>query len=114
MKRLIVIICLVFLIPVSHSGCATTPSTQQVTVTTLKVVGLTAKAGIDSAAILRRDGKITPEQWGQIAYYYDQRLQPAFALAVQIAQADLSKPASPEVLALAAEFAALVAQYTSK
>ena len=93
---------------VAFTGCTTPPAERQAAATTLKIVGLTAKAGIDSAALLLREGKLTPEQWARIAGFYDLKFQPAFMLAVATAQADLASPASPELLALAAQFSALL------
>jgi hypothetical protein len=95
-------------------GCATAPAARTEAATTLRIVGLTAKAGIDSAALLFRDGKITSAQWAAIAGFYDLKFQPAFELAVATARADLASPASPELIALAAQFAALVAELTAK
>lgn len=93
---------------VALPGCTTPPVARTQAATTLKIVGLTAKAGIDSAALLLREGKLSPEQWARIASFYDLKFQPAFALAVATAQADLSSPASPDLLALAAQFTALL------
>lgn len=89
-------------------GCTTPPAARTQAATTLKIVGLTAKAGIDSSALLLREGKLSPEQWSRIAGFYDLKFQPAYQLAVATAQADLSSPASPDLLALAAQFSALL------
>ena len=96
------------------SGCNTPPSQRQAAATTLRIVGLTAKAGIDSAALLLRDGKLTPAQWSKVAGFYDLKFQPTYQVAVATARADLNSPADPALLALAAEFSALLAELTKK
>lgn len=96
------------------SGCGTAPAARTEAATTLRIVGLTAKAGIDSAALLLRDGQITPAQWSSLAGFYDLKFQPAYQLAVATARADLNSPAAPELLALAKQFSALVADLTAK
>ena len=101
-----------FLTSAAFTGCSTPPSQRQTAATTLKVVGLTAKATVDSAALLLRDGKLSPEQWSRLAAFYDLKFQPAYQLAVATARADLNSAADPQLLALAAQLAALAAEAT--
>jgi len=90
-------------------GCSTAPAQRTSTFTTLKVVGLSAKAGVDSAALLLKDGKITVQQWESVANFYDLKFQPAFALAVATASSDLNSLASPELQSLSSQLLNLVA-----
>lgn len=83
-------------------------------VQTLKVLGTTAKAGMDSATELLKRGQITVAEWQRVALFYDTKWQPAFTVAVGAAKADLSTLASPDLVALASELANLVAQLTTK
>lgn len=96
-------------LPLAHTGCSTPPAARTQAATSLKITGLTAKAAIDAAALLLREGQITRGQWDRIAAFYDLRFQPAFNLAVATARADLSGPASPDLAALLTEFTALIA-----
>lgn len=96
------------------AGCKTSPTERTQTVTTLKIVGTSAKASIDAAASLLRDGKITVTQWQKVSSFYDTKFQPAFNLAVATAHSDLSTSASPDLIALASQLAGLVAQFTAK
>lgn len=87
-------------------------ATQQVTtVRTLEAVGIAAKAGMDSAAILYHNSQITVAQYTTIANFYDNKFQPAFDLAKAAAKADVTSFAPADVEALATQFAALVASY---
>lgn len=63
------------------------------------------------AAGLLRDGKITRAQWDKLAAFHDAVFQPAYNLAVAGVQADLSSVASPDILALFGQLAAIVASY---
>lgn len=116
MKKLLLSLVMAFAvisIPVLQTGCANQPSTRTAEVTTLKVVGTSAKATLDASAQLLRKGQITVAQWTQIATFYDTKFQPAYNLAVAAVQSDLSSVASPDLIALAAQFAAFVAQVTA-
>ena len=116
MKKLFLILALAFATPLAlvQTGCSTAPSTRTTEVTTLKIVGGTAKTGMDAATQLLKQGTITVAQWQHVAAFYDNQFQPTFALAVAAAQSDLSSVASPDLIALAGQFATLVAQLTTK
>lgn len=93
-------------------GCATAPSQRVATVQSLKAIAYTVKAAMRTAAQLHNSGRLSAADWERVATVYDRRYLPAFQLAVQAAQSDLSRPASPELAALAAELASLVATYS--
>ena len=104
-----------FFFSCTFTGCTNTPvATRAAAASTLQTIGLSAKGAIDSAAILLREGKITRAQWEQVASFYDSRFQPAFALAIAAAQSDLSSPATPDVLSLAAQLTTLLASFTTQ
>lgn len=111
MKKILLAI-LLCCTPAFHTGCSTAPSARVAAVQTLKAAGLSAKTALDAAAVLLREGRITVAQWQRVATFYDTRWQPTFAFAVSAARSDLDV-ASPQIVALAAEFAALVAQFTT-
>ncbi len=96
------------------TGCANTPSTQSAKYKTLASVGYAAQAAMDSTTELLKAGKITVAQFQGVALAYDGTFQPAFRLAVNLAKADLSSEASPDIVALLAEFTGYVAQLSSK
>lgn len=102
-----------FSLPVYETGCAAGSTQQAKTVQTLKIVGQTAKTGMDGSTQLLKQGSITVAQWQKIADFYDNKFQPAYTLAVATAHADVSSLASPALLTLAGDFAALVAQYST-
>lgn len=103
---------LIAIVPVAQTGCQN-QTTQQTAVQTLKIVGTTAKTSMDAATQLLKQGTITVPQWQAIASIYDNKFQPAYALAIAAARSDLSTLASPDLIGLAAQLAALVAQYTT-
>lgn len=100
-----------FSMPVLQTGCSTTSQPQAVQ--TLKIVGVTAKTGLDACTQLLKQGTITVAQYQKVADFYDNRYAPAYALALTAARSDLSSVASPDLLLVAAQFAALVDQYTT-
>lgn len=102
-----------FSLPVLQSGCSTAPDARTQAYQTLGILGQTAKASMDASTQLLKQGSIAVAQWQQIASFYDTKWQPTYAVAVVTAKSDLSTVASPDVLALAAQFAALVAQLTA-
>lgn len=110
MRKLLALLVLAVALPALPS-CSTPPAERVAQVQTLKAVGITAKAAIDTAAILLRNGKITVPQFQAVAHVYDDQFQPAFAIAIKAVQSDLS-PASPELTQLASDLAALVATYS--
>lgn len=86
MKKLIQLIVLalaVTTIPVLETGCTTAQT--QATYQTLDAVGKTAKASMDAATSLLKQGAITVAQWQKIANDYDNVFQPAYNLAVAAA-----------------------------
>lgn len=117
MKRILISLFILFAIvatPVLQTGCQNTPATQSKTVQTLLTIGTTAKTAMDASTQLLKQGAISVDQWRQIANFFDTKWQPAFALAVSAAHSDLSSLASPDLIALAAQFTAFIAQVTAK
>lgn len=105
--------CPVALVVAFTSGCAQlgTPSAKQNEVITLKIIGTSAKASIDSAAKLLAAGQINVAQWTAVSTIYDHKFIPAFQVAVNAAHSDLSTIASPDLINLFGQLAALVASY---
>jgi hypothetical protein len=101
-------------VPLATTGCQQAPNERVQAVQTLRIIGQTAKTSMDGATQLLKQGSITVEQWRKVADFYDHKLQPTYALAVATAQSDLSTPASPDLIGLAATLAALVAELTAK
>lgn len=97
---------------ITYVGCTT--SQQVTTVQTLKTVGMAADAAMTTAAGLYHNNQITSVQWQAIADFHDQKFIPAYKVAIQAAQSDLSSFASPDLLALSAQLGALVASYSTK
>lgn len=116
MKKLVLLLALAFATPLAlvQTGCSTVPSARTTEVTTLKIVGDTAKTGMDAATQLLKQGQITVVQWQKVATFYDTQFQPVFALAVATAQSDLTSVASPDLIALGGQLATLVAQLSTK
>ncbi len=114
--------CLVFLamislivaVPVIETGCKTAPDSRHVQYATLKAVGDTADGAVALGAHLYQQGTITAAQATQINAFYDQKFQPAYRVAVSAARADLSSVASPDLMNLAAQLAALVDSFQHK
>lgn len=96
------------------TGCNTAPSARVQEVKTLKAVGLAVDGTMQLAAQLYHDGKIDAALWQKIAVAHDTQFQPAYRFAVAAVQANLDSVASPDLVALAAQLAALVAPYVSK
>ncbi len=111
-KSLILIFALALTVPM-QTGCSQAPSARVQAVQTLGVLGSTAKAGIDGAALLLKNGKITVKQWQDVAAFYDQRWQPAYNLAVLVAKSDLSSVASQDLQKLANEFMDLISKLSA-
>lgn len=95
------------------TGCSTPPTQRVTAAQTLKATGQIAEGAVTVAAQLFRDGRITAVQARQVMDFYDNRFQPAFRLAVATGQSDL-QPASPDLVALATQLAALVAEFQRK
>lgn len=111
MKKLILILSLAFALPILNTGCPTPPNERVATVTTLKAVGQTAEGAVMLSAQLYRDGKINATQARKVNALYDEKFQPAYRAAVAAAKSDLSSIASPDLVNLAAQLAALVSQF---
>lgn len=111
------ILCLILgfgvVAPILTSGCQT-PTTQAVTVSTLKAVGHTAEAAVSLSAHLYADGLITEAQAFEIFDAYNKKFRPAYRLAVSAAKFDVNAIAPQELLAIANDLTALVAQYKGK
>lgn len=97
-------------VPLAPVGCQSAPTERTTQVVTLKVLGASRDAAMKTAAQLLKDGKITWEQWDKIAKTHD-RFQAAYRVAVLAVRADLSSVASPDLMALWSELAALVATF---
>jgi hypothetical protein len=114
MKKLITILALAFAVTVIQTGCGTPVAQRTQAVQTLEIVGQTAKTAIQASATLLAKGQITVAQWNQISTIYDTQFQPAYAIAVQAVNSDLSSVASPDIAALAGQIAALATSFATK
>lgn len=114
MKKLLFSLVLLFALPALHTGCTTAPTQRGQTVMTLKIVGASVDASMKIAVQLLHDGHITAAQWNQIAAIHDQKFLPAYNLAVAAVQANLDSVASPDLTALAAQLASIIASYQPK
>lgn len=114
MKRYINILCILFAVssPMAFTGCQTAPASRTTTVVTLEVIGASVDATMKVAAGLYTSGKITTAQWNTITDIHDNKFLPAYNLAVQAVQSDLSSVASPDIQALADSLAAAVSLVT--
>lgn len=111
MKKFLILLVLAFSTPlvVTQTGCSTTQQAQSVV--TLEIVGQTAQTAMNASATLLKNGQITVAQWTKIATIYDTQFQPAYAIAVTAAQSNLSSIASPDLVTLAGQIAALAATF---
>lgn len=101
--KYIIILILAVITPLASTSCATAPSAQQNAVLTLKISGETAKAAMDGATLLLKEGSITVAQWQKVADLYRAKFQPAFNLAVVAAQGNYSTLSSADVAAALTE-----------
>jgi hypothetical protein len=115
MKKFLLIFALAFSVPF-FAGCPSVPApTERVKqVQTLKAVGHTAEAAVSSSAQLYAAKLITDKQARDIADLYNDKFQPLYRVAVNAVNANLDSIASPELAGLAAQLAAIVAQYQAK
>jgi hypothetical protein len=97
---------------ITYVGCTTASQVQAVQ--TLETVGLAVDAAMATSASLYHNGQITQAQWQQIADFHDQKFIPAYKLAIQVAQSNLSSVASPDIVTLSTQLAALVASFQIK
>lgn len=100
-------------VPLANTGCSTAPSARVSQVMTLKAVGHSAEAAVQSTARLYQAGTITAAQARQVMDIYDQKFQPAFRLAVTAVNSNLDTVSSPDLVILAAELSALIIQFTT-
>ena len=107
MKKLTLIITLAFVSP-AFQGCQTSPSQRTQTYTTLRVLGASIETSMTIAARMFKAGEITQAQWDRLADIHDNKIQPAYRLAVQSAKANLSSVASPELVTLVTDFSNLI------
>jgi hypothetical protein len=114
MKKILFLIGLAFCSATLNTGCKTPPSARVVQVETLLAVGNAAKGSMDAATNMLKGGQITVAQWQTVAAIYDTKFQPAYALAVAAAKADLSTLASPDLTALAQQLVDTVGVFISK
>jgi len=106
MKRLILAFLLAVTMPLAQTACQSQTS-QQNAVLTLKISGETAKAAMDGATLLLKDGHITVAQWQKVADAYQFRFQPAFNLAVTAAQGNYTALSPADVSAALSELLTL-------
>lgn len=111
MKKLLLLVGLALAVPVFQTACTTAPSARVVQVQTLKAVGESAEASVTLSAQLYRDGHITAAQARQVLDFYNLKFQPSFRVAVAAVNSDLSSIASPDVISLAQQLAALVTSF---
>lgn len=117
MKKLFCYLCLIaglsfsLIAPALLTSCKTAPTERTTEVKTLKVIGASADASMRLATQLLADGKITRDQWGKVATFFDAKFQPAFTVAVTAVKADLNAPAADDIVALSVQLAALVSSY---
>lgn len=109
---LLLVAVLGFLVSSTFTGCSTAPSARVVQVQTLKAVGQSAEAIVSSAAHLYAAGTISADQASKIGAFYDQKFQPAYRVAVQAVNSNLSLSAPDELIALSAQLSALLLQFT--
>lgn len=107
MKKLLLILCLAVATPLAVTSCSTAPSERTQAVMTLKLLGSSRDTAMQVAGQLWRDGKIDDVRRDKIIAYHDNVFQPAYRLAVQGVQADLTL-ASPDLLKLFGELQALI------
>lgn len=96
-------------LPTIQIGCSTPPNERVVAVQSLKAVGQTAEAAMDEVVQLFKAGKITAAQDRAISDFYDQKFQPAFRIAKNAVNGDLSSLASPDISGLLGQLLTLVA-----
>lgn len=113
MKSLLLILALLTA-PLAFTACSTAPTERVSQVRTLQAIGETASTSMQVAAKLRVQGRISAEQWTRIADFHDTRYLPAYRLAVATVSADLSSVASPDLINLVTQLAALVAELEKK
>lgn len=94
------------------TGCQQAPSARVVQTQSLKAIGESAEAAVSLAAHLFKDGRLSAGETRAVIDFYDNKFQPAYRLAVASVNANLDSVASPDVVLLASQLAALVAQYT--
>ncbi len=111
MKKLMLFLLLAVLPPVAFTGCSSPPDKRVAQVQTLKAVGHAAETAVATTAQLYLAGVITQAQADQVRNLYDNRFQPTFRVAVSAVNANLDSVASPELVALASQLAALVIQF---
>lgn len=107
--RLLALAVFTVTLPVIHTGCQTPPNERVVAGQTLKIAGQTAEAAMDEVVQLFKTGKITAAQDRAVSDFYDQKFQPAFRLAKNAVNGDLSSLASKDVADLLSQLLQLVA-----
>jgi polyhydroxyalkanoate synthesis regulator phasin len=112
--RTFLIILLLACAPAFTTSCTTAPSSRVVAVQTLKSVGQTAETSVAISAQLYKDGRITAGQARQVMDVYDKQFQPAFRIAVITANSNLESIASPDLMNIATQLAAMVANLQSR
>lgn len=114
MKKLILLLalaCSAVAIPVVQTGCKTAPSHRVIQVQTLKAVGETAEAAVGLSAQLYAAHTINAVQARQVLDFYNTKFQPVYRVAVAAVNANLDSIASPDLVGLAAQLSALVANF---
>ncbi len=110
LRAIIAACCLSFAIAgVSTApGCSAPPTERVAAVQTLKAIGASRDAAMQTAASLFRGGKITAAQWERVASFHDTKFAPAYRLAVAAVKADLTSLASPDLQAIWQELFTMV------
>lgn len=108
--RILALVAFAATTPIALTSCQTAPSERVVAVQTLLAVGQSAEAAVGISAQLYRDGRISAAKAREVLDFYSLKFQPAYRVAVSAARSDLNSLASPAVLDLAGQLAALVAQ----
>lgn len=95
------------------TACSTAPSSRVSQVQTLKAVGQSAEAVVQSSAHLFATGQITAAQARQVINFYDQKFQPVYRISVTAVQGNLSLAAPEELILLSAQLSALILTFTT-
>lgn len=109
-RAIIISVMLAAVLPSGFVGCSTAPTERVAQVRTLQAIGETAATSMQVAAKLRTKGLITAEQWNKVAAFHDSKFLPAYKLAIAAVSADLSTPASADLVGIVTQLAALVAE----
>lgn len=116
MKKLITVLLMATLAiaaPVLQTGCQVPVDQRTQAYQTLRIVGQSAKASMDTATALLKQGSIRLDQWQRVATIYDTSFQPAFRLALDASMSNLDSFASPDLINLAGQMAVIITELTT-